>query len=330
METTEKVIENPYGFIYITTNMVNGKRYLGQKRFDCGKNWVTYLGSGKTLEKAIKKYGKENFSKNIVCFCYSEEELNQAEYDLSIFLNVVENLDWYNLKEGGLNGRLSEESRNKIGEALRNPSKEVREKMSVIAKARWTDELRAKASERMSIANKERFKSLEERKKIGERFKELWKNPEYHKAGAEITKQLWKDPEFYEKNNNARKKTFSTLEYKIKQSNSSKKKWQNPEYRQKLSDAHKGLQTGLNNPHAKIVICVDTKQVYETGVAAERETGVTRKNISLCCLGKNKSAGGFEWKFAYDTTRRNGEFIPGAITLGIITEEEIFTQLNKK
>lgn len=36
METKEKVIEEPYGFIYITTNMVNGMKYLGQKKF--GKN----------------------------------------------------------------------------------------------------------------------------------------------------------------------------------------------------------------------------------------------------------------------------------------------------
>ena len=52
-------IENPYGFIYITTNMVNGKRYIGQKKFCDG--WKTYLGSGKLLKKAIKKYCKENF-----------------------------------------------------------------------------------------------------------------------------------------------------------------------------------------------------------------------------------------------------------------------------
>ena len=51
-------IENPYGFIYITTNMVNGKRYIGQKKFCDG--WKTYLGSGKLLKEAIKKYGKEN------------------------------------------------------------------------------------------------------------------------------------------------------------------------------------------------------------------------------------------------------------------------------
>ena len=25
---------NPYGFIYLTTNYINGKRYIGQKKFD--------------------------------------------------------------------------------------------------------------------------------------------------------------------------------------------------------------------------------------------------------------------------------------------------------
>lgn len=334
METNEKIIENPYGFIYITTNMVNGKKYLGKKKFDDKGVWKKYLGSGKYLKRAVELYGKENFMRNIVCFCDSIETLNQAEYELSIFLNVVENEEWYNLQyggDGGTDGRIvSEETRRKLREILSNPSKETREKMSIAAKDRWTDELREKASERMRAANKERFKSIEERKKMGERSKKLWKNPEYRKDRVETARQLWKDPEYYKKNIDARKKAFSTLEYKIKRSDALKKKWENPEYRQRLSDVHKGLQTGLNNPHAKIVICIDTKQVYETGVAAERETGITRKNISLCCLGKNKSAGGFKWKFAYDTTRKNGEFIPGAITLGIITEDEVFKQLNKQ
>lgn len=99
METNEKVIENPYGFIYITTNMVNGKKYLGQKGFD--KYWDSYLGSGTVFKKAMEKYGRENFSRNIVLFCFSEDELNQAEYDLSVFLNVVEDENWYNLCYGG-------------------------------------------------------------------------------------------------------------------------------------------------------------------------------------------------------------------------------------
>lgn len=45
---------NFYGFIYITTNLINGKKYIGQKK---GYN-DTYLGSGKILKLAIKKYGR--------------------------------------------------------------------------------------------------------------------------------------------------------------------------------------------------------------------------------------------------------------------------------
>jgi group I intron endonuclease len=114
METNEKIIENPYGFIYITTNMVNGKKYLGQKKFD--EYWKNYLGSGTVFKRAIKKYGKENFTRNIIQVCYSKEELDKAEYDLTIFLNVVEDPNWYNLKEGGSNGKYGEEAKRKISE----------------------------------------------------------------------------------------------------------------------------------------------------------------------------------------------------------------------
>lgn len=101
METKEKVIEEPYGFIYITTNMVNGKRYLGQKKIGKNNSWKNYLGSGTKFREDVKIFGKENFLRNIVCICYSPEELNMAEYEMSIFLNVVESDDWYNLCYGG-------------------------------------------------------------------------------------------------------------------------------------------------------------------------------------------------------------------------------------
>ena len=89
METNEKIINEPYGFIYITTNMVNGKRYLGQKRFEYGTDWRSYLGSGQALRTAINLYGKEKFSRNVVCFCYSEDELNQC-FDVNDYLKNID------------------------------------------------------------------------------------------------------------------------------------------------------------------------------------------------------------------------------------------------
>lgn len=95
----EKNIEIPYGFIYITTNMINGMRYLGQKKFS--KGWEFYLGSGVEFKKDLKTFRKSNFIRNIIHICNTPEELNQAEYDLSVFLNVVEDSNWYNLVYGG-------------------------------------------------------------------------------------------------------------------------------------------------------------------------------------------------------------------------------------
>jgi hypothetical protein len=47
-----------YGYIYKTTNIVNGKIYIGQHLHDC---WdFNYKGSGKMLQKAFKKYGEDN------------------------------------------------------------------------------------------------------------------------------------------------------------------------------------------------------------------------------------------------------------------------------
>lgn len=100
LEIENVEVRDPYGFIYITTNLVNGKRYLGQKVFK-DRGWKGYLGSGTVFKAALNLYKKGNFHRDIIHICYSEEELNNAEYELSVFLNVVEDPDWYNVVYGG-------------------------------------------------------------------------------------------------------------------------------------------------------------------------------------------------------------------------------------
>jgi len=39
-------------------------------------------------------------------------------------------------------------------------------------------------------------------------------------------------------------------------------------------------------------------RVFDSALDAQEETGISRKNISACCLGQRKSAGGYNWKFA--------------------------------
>jgi len=84
--------------IYKTTNLVNGKFYIGKD----AKNKKSYLGSGKVLKQAIKKYGKENFEKEILEHCSSLEELEEREVYWISKLNALE--EGYNLTEGGTGG----------------------------------------------------------------------------------------------------------------------------------------------------------------------------------------------------------------------------------
>jgi group I intron endonuclease len=86
--------------IYKTTNLINNKIYIGQD----SKNNPNYLGSGLLLKKAIKKYGKDNFTKEILEHCYSKEELDtQEQYWISKFDSIDLDIG-YNIMKGGEGG----------------------------------------------------------------------------------------------------------------------------------------------------------------------------------------------------------------------------------
>lgn len=65
-----------YG-IYKITNLTNGKMYIGRHKTDNLDDG--YMGSGKLIVKAVKKYGKSNFRKEWLMFCEDEEELDYME-----------------------------------------------------------------------------------------------------------------------------------------------------------------------------------------------------------------------------------------------------------
>jgi hypothetical protein len=68
-----------FGIIYITTNRVNGKIYIGSDTKNLGLGDPNYLGSGILLDLAVKKYGVENFTKDVLCSCDSLEDLKESE-----------------------------------------------------------------------------------------------------------------------------------------------------------------------------------------------------------------------------------------------------------
>lgn len=84
-------------YIYKTTNLINGKTYIGQHKSNC---FDSYLGSGTVIVQAFKKYGKENFSKEILFFAESQKQLDACEIKF-IKLYKLKGKAEYNVSGGG-------------------------------------------------------------------------------------------------------------------------------------------------------------------------------------------------------------------------------------
>lgn len=84
------------GFVYVTTNRVNGKRYVGKCSYS-RPQWRTYLGSGKYLVQAIKKYGRASFTRVIIEEADNDEVLCQRELYYIDLYDAANNRDWYNV-----------------------------------------------------------------------------------------------------------------------------------------------------------------------------------------------------------------------------------------
>lgn len=141
-----------HGIIYKTTCLINNKIYIGQT---VRLNNKYYLGSGTYLKSAIKKYGKENFIREILKECYNQVELDEWE-DLLIWeYNSRDKNIGYNIANGSV-GEIGEnnpcklpEVRKKLSESLTGikRSKETRTKMSIAKSGiKFTEEHKYKLS----------------------------------------------------------------------------------------------------------------------------------------------------------------------------------------
>ena len=84
--------------IYKTTCVINDKIYIGAHathNIDDG-----YLGTGNAIKRAIKKYGKSSFTREILFYCSSEEEMYNKESEI-VNEEFVQRTDTYNLIPGG-------------------------------------------------------------------------------------------------------------------------------------------------------------------------------------------------------------------------------------
>ena len=183
--------------IYLVTNKLNGKHYVGQTTVSKNK-----YGHGEALKLAYDKYGKKNFNYEIICNGVNNR--NTLNFMEKFWIKVMDSRapNGYNIEEGGTTkGEISESTRQKLREKNKGKivSIEVREKLSKAGKGRKHS---PKTIEKMKLAAQRNLKlrpkrigiklSEETKKKLSEMRKgEL--NPFYGKKHSEETKAKFKN-----------------------------------------------------------------------------------------------------------------------------------------
>lgn len=177
--------------LYRTVCLVNQKFYIGKhqtENLDDG-----YLGSGIRLQRAIEKYGRDSFVREILGIYSSAEELNAAE-KAAVTEEVLMDPNCYNLATGGQGGFLGESVRQKMKDSW---TEERKENFSLAAKKRWR-----KNRKIYEKALKERGGSWN---KLSDEQKQTQGN-----LMSNTIKNLWKNPKHRQKMKRVRAKTKAT------------------------------------------------------------------------------------------------------------------------
>jgi hypothetical protein len=101
-----------YGFVYIITNKIDGRKYIGKKffwatkrkqvnkvrkRYKAESDWKTYWSSSDELQTDVERHGKENFTREIIHLCKNKGTTNYLEAKEQFTRSVLENKElWYN------------------------------------------------------------------------------------------------------------------------------------------------------------------------------------------------------------------------------------------
>ena len=225
-----------YGYVYMTINLINGKRYIGQhqaSKFEPDK----YIGSGNYFKRAVRKYGKDNFDCKLLEECNSQTELDYCEEKWIKLYDAVSYDKFYNIDAGGKGVKKTTLHKQHLSDA-------------------WTIERKSILSERVSGDNNP-SKRFEVRKKISENNSS--KRPEIRKKLSDTKrgKPLPHTEEWNAKISKAlkgRQIMVFTDEVRTKISNSKKGK-NNPMYGKSATKGTKWYNNGTINIRA--VECPD-------------------------------------------------------------------------
>lgn len=282
--------------VYMHINKINNKKYVGMtcninSRF--GKNGSGYLRKNKdgtytqpAFANAIIKYGWENFSHEVLYSNLLKEEADKLEEEIIEKYNTRNPKNGYNIREGGSNGHLSEETKAKLREKMTgrydgedNPfygkhhSQEVKNIISEKAKERDIDIFGEKnpmfgriftEEEKYIRGNANRGKHLSEntKEKISKSNKEYYKTHIHHALGVHRTEE------------------------------------QKEVLRQKMlgRKLDEECKEKIGKGHSKyIYVCVETNREYYSSGEAMRDTGIDKASIRRVANGQQAQAGGHHW-----------------------------------
>ena len=262
--------------VYKTTNLVNDKIYIGLHRTQNIND--NYLGSGKYLKLAIKKYGRQNFSIEILMICQTKLQANFYQIEFIKLFDAKRK--GYNICDGGQGASkiMDLETRRKISESTSGKNNPFYGKRH----SQQTKKI-------ISTANKGLPKSLNTRKKISEGNKGKKRTQEYKKWLSKA--KSGKNHHFYG--------THLTIQHKIKLSYaiSGQKHWNygkspSQETRKKMSQSHQGIRHYLYGKH----LSEETKLKLSIGRLGQKHWNYgkslsqdTRKKISNSLKGKKMS-----------------------------------------
>lgn len=170
-----------YGVIYLVTNRINGKQYVGKtarsmlirKMFH---EHYARKGVKTAFYHAMRKYGAESFDWKAVRTHVPVDELDEAERDSIRWYDTMAP-NGYNMTEGGTGGAVwsgphTEESKRKMREAIDEATlASIKKKVS----DSWKDpEIRS----RRSAGIRRSLSSEKTRTALGKRFRRMWADPE--------------------------------------------------------------------------------------------------------------------------------------------------------